>query len=157
MFGLLGVIGGLWAAGWVSQWVGAHWQHARPAVVFWALRWLVAVLAGLALASVLEWCGERLGGALKSTPAGWLDRAGGLLFGAGLGLASVTLVLLVMLSVRWPREPGAWAMQARSTATLMRAGARVAAFTAPVLPRGPWLHQRFVVAGGRVARRARPS
>jgi uncharacterized membrane protein required for colicin V production len=157
VFGLLGVLGGLWAAGWVSQWVGAHWQHARPAVVFFALRWLVALLGGLAVASALEWCGGMLADAVKGTAVGWLDRFGGLLLGAALGLAVVMAALLLMFSVRWPREPGAWAAAARSSAALMRAGAEAAAWAAPVLPRGRWLHQRFVEAGGRVAHRARPS
>ena len=157
VFGCLGVLMGLWAAGWVSQWVGAHWQYARPAVVFWVLRWLVAGLAGLALASLLEWCGERLAGAAKASPFGWIDRLGGLGLGGALGAAVVTLALLALLSLPWPRVPRSWTESSRSAPTLLAGGTLASGWLAPVLPRGRWLHLRFLDAGRRISRHAHAS
>src|SRR5258706_15304763 len=85
IFGLAGLIAGLWTASWVSQWVGAHWESARPAAVFWALRWLVAILAGLAAASLFEWLSHHVREAVDASPAKWLDRPGGMLGGGGAG------------------------------------------------------------------------
>ena len=59
VFAFLGVIGAVWIAMIVSRWVEAHWQGARPAVVFVVLRWVVAGLAALAVASLVTWWGER--------------------------------------------------------------------------------------------------
>src|SRR6267378_851783 len=59
VFAFLGGIGAVWIAMIVSRWVEAHWQGARPAVVFVVLRWVVAGLAALAVASLVTWWGER--------------------------------------------------------------------------------------------------
>lgn len=156
-FGCAGVLIGLWAAGWMAQWVGAHWQHARPAVVFWVLKWLVAGLAGLAVASLLEWCGERAAGAVKASPLGWLDRLGGLTVGALFGAAVVALALVALVLLPWPRRPRAWTESSRSAPTLLVGGAVASGWAAAVLPRGRWLHERFLEAERRVTRRARAS
>ena len=81
VFGLLGFAVGLWVAVQVSRWVGAQWLGARPAVVFWVLRWLVAALAGLVVASLFQWWGSLLGKAVQAGPAGWLDRVLGVRWG----------------------------------------------------------------------------
>src|SRR5438874_742544 len=75
LFGLLGLIAGLYTAAWMGQWVGHHWNGARPAAVFWLLRWLVAILGGLAVASLFEWMSHLAREAIHETPAKWLDRA----------------------------------------------------------------------------------
>jgi uncharacterized membrane protein required for colicin V production len=125
VFGLLGFAGGLWLALVVSRWVGAQWLGARPAVVYWVLRWLVAAFAALAFSSLLHWWGSLLGRAIQAGPAGWLDRVLGVPLGAMIGmtwaLALVTLALLVpgMLRVR------AAVTQARTAHALVSTGARV--------------------------------
>lgn len=152
VFGLGGVLLGLWGAGWMSQWVGAHWQGARPAVLFVGLRWLVAALAGLAIASAFEWSGNALAERAKSGAPGALDRLAGALVGALLGAVAASLVVLLMTLTPWPRDPRAWAESSRGAAMLVRGGAVVAGWTAPVLPRGTWLHGRFLEASRRIGR-----
>jgi uncharacterized membrane protein required for colicin V production len=152
VFGLGGVLLGLWGAGWMSQWVGAHWQGARPAVLFVVMGWLVAGLAGLAIASVLEWGGNALAEAAKAGSLGWVDRLLGALVGALLGAVVAALVVLLMTLTPWPRDPRAWAEASRGAALLVRGGAAVSGWTAPVLPRGTWLRGRFLEAAHRIGR-----
>jgi uncharacterized membrane protein required for colicin V production len=136
-FGLLGFVGGLCLAVQVSQWVGAQWLGARPAVVYWVLRWLVVALAGLALASLFHWWGSLLGKAVQAGPAGWLDRVFGVPLGALIGmmwaLALVTLALLAPGSFRM----GAAVRQARTAHALVSSGMRACD---AVEPRVPVLH-----------------
>lgn len=113
---LLGMLGGLWSLYAVSQWVGSHWQGARPAVIFWVLRSLVALLAGTAVAALFHWLGESLAEGVKGTGVGWLDRSGGFCFGAGLGACVVIAALVAMLLVPWPRQAAGIAARARVTA-----------------------------------------
>lgn len=142
-FALAGVVVGLWAAGWIAQWVGLHWQGARPAVAFFALRWVVAGLGGFALAALFQWWGAVLGGAVREGPFGWLDRAGGLAVGAAQGTLVVTLVLLAMLLTAWPRELGEAAARARVSAPLMHGAAVACDVAGSLLPGGGWLESRF--------------
>ena len=107
----------------VSQWVGAHWQGARPAVVFGLLRWIVALLAGFAVAAIFELIGERAGEGVRKSPAGPLDRAFGIVMGVVLGAVFLVAVLVGMLLTPWPREAGRAAAEARVTPRLL-AGAR---------------------------------
>ena len=101
MFGLLGLVGGLWLAVQVSRWVGAQWLGARPAAVYWVLRWIVVALAGLAVASLFHWWGSLLGKAVQAGPAGWLDRVFGVLLGALIGMMwAIALVTLVLFAPR---------------------------------------------------------
>ena len=124
VFGLLGFVGGLWLALWVYRWVGAQWLGARPAVVYWALRWLVVALAALAFASLLRWWGSLLGKAIQAGPAGWLDRVLGVPLGAMIGMtwaiALVTLALLAPGSLRLR----AAVTRARTAHALVSTGAR---------------------------------
>jgi uncharacterized membrane protein required for colicin V production len=134
LFGLLGVLGGLWSAAVVSQWVGQHWQGARPAVVFWVLRWLVAALAGLAVAALVQFLGDRKPGAGQADSPGWLDRTGGFVIGAALGAFVVAAAILLMLVTPWPREAARVAVRARATAVVLPAMQRVAGWSVRLGP-----------------------
>jgi uncharacterized membrane protein required for colicin V production len=116
---LAGVLGGLWSAWAVSQWVEAHWHGARPAAVFWTLRWVVAILVGCAVASFFTWFGIRLREGVKSADLGWLDRLGGLVFGAGLGACVSCAALIGLLLTPWPRGMAGEVKKARVTAPLL--------------------------------------
>lgn len=152
VFGFLGLVAGLWAAAWISHWVGQHWQGARPALVFLALRWLVAGLGGMAVASIFQWWGQHLGEAVKGGLVGWLDRTGGLAIGAALGAIVVAIVLLVALSLPLPKELEEAAARARVARPLMRGGARACAMTGDYFPGSAWLRGRFVAADRRAGR-----
>jgi hypothetical protein len=108
----------------VSRWVGAQWTGARPAVVFGTLRWLVAALAGISVASLCYWWGILLRKAVQAGPAGWLDRVLGFPLGAMIGMSwAIVLVALALLA---PRSFGmqAAAARARTAHTLVGTGAR---------------------------------
>ena len=122
-FSLLGWFGGFWSFIVVSQWVGAHWQGARPAVVFGVLRWLVATLAGFAVLALFQLWGERIGEAVQKSLGAWLDRAGGFVLGAAVGAAVVAAILVAMLITPWPRGAAGVAAEAHITGPLL-AGAR---------------------------------
>lgn len=119
LFTLLGWTCGLVSLIAVSQWVGAHWQGARPSAVFGVLRWLVALLAGFAVVAIFQLIGERIGDAVQKSVVVWLDRLGGLVFGAGLGTAAVVAVLVGMLLTPWPREAARIAAGAHFTRPLL--------------------------------------
>jgi len=150
VFAALGLITGLWAAGWVLHWVGGYWAGARPVVMFVALRWLVAVLAGLALASFFQWWGSQLRTAVQSGPLGWFDRLVGLAIGVCLGVAILAFVLMAALSVARPREIAGTIAHARVAAPLMNGAARACALGQHYFPGGHWLEQRFAAAESRV-------
>ena len=125
MFGLLGLVGGVCLVVQVSRWVGAQWLGARPAVVYWVLRWLVAALAGLAVAAFFHWWGSLLGKIVQAGPAGWLDRVFGVLLGALIGV--MWAIALVTLALFAPRLVGARTAvrQALTAHALVSTGARV--------------------------------
>jgi membrane protein required for colicin V production len=137
VLGVLGFAGGLWLAMQVSRWVGAQWVGARPAAVYWTLRWVVAGLAGLALASLFRWWGSRLGRAVHAGPVGWLDRVLGVPLGALIG--AVWAFALVVLVVLAPASPGLRRVVVRSRTghTLVSAGSRACD---AVEARAPMLH-----------------
>jgi len=112
----------------VSQWVGAHWSGARPAAVFAVLRWLVAMLSGLAVLAIFQIVGERIGEGVHKTVLGPLDRFGGLLLGALYGAFVVVVALVVMLLTPWPREAARWATDARVTPLLLQQTQHILAF-----------------------------
>ena len=132
-FSLVGWICGYVSLMAVSQWVGAHWHGARPAVVFGVLRWIVALLAGLAVAAIFELLGERTADGIRKSPAAPLDRLFGIAMGALLGVAFVVAILVGMLRTPWPREAGRLAAEARLTAPLL-AGARNILFVDRFVP-----------------------
>ena len=125
IFDLLGWVGGIWSLVVVSQWVGAHWQGARPAVVFAVLGWLVSLLAALAVKAVFHLMGERLLGGAEKTRGGLPDRIGGLALGAGIGIALVAAVWLGMLLLSWPRGVARTAAKSQMTGTLLAGGRAV--------------------------------
>ena len=124
VFDLLGWFGGFWSFIVISQWVGAHWQGARPAVVFGVLRWLVATLAGFAVLALFQLWGERIGESVRKSMVGWLDRVGGFVLGAAVGAAVVAAFLVAMLITPWPRQSARVAAAARNTGPLLT-GARI--------------------------------
>jgi uncharacterized membrane protein required for colicin V production len=152
VFVVLGLLVGSWAALFVSGWVGAHWHGARPVVAFLALRWLVAVLAGLAVAALFQWWGDSLGRAVREGPLGWLDRGGGFLVGATLGAIVGSLGLLAALTIQNPSAPGVVAARARVSAPAMGVCAGVCALGEAYLPGSGWLKQRFLAAKRRAVR-----
>jgi hypothetical protein len=151
------VIAGLWVAGWIAQWVGSHWEGARPAVVFGVLRWVVAALGGLAVASLFQWWGEILSGAVGKSPLGWLDRLGGFLIGAFVGMVVTAFVVLTLLLGPWPRVVRGAAARAKVASPLMSASARACAVGELYFPGGRWLRRRFQEAGRRSAGQSRPA
>lgn len=150
VFSLIGVVVGLWAAAWVSQWVGQHWQGARPAVIFWALHWLVAGLAGLAVACVFQWWGTRLGEAVRESPVGWLDRVTGMLFGGATGVLVTMALTLLMLLAPWPRGLSAQAARARVSPPLVHGGELACDWGGRFIPGQAWLKRQFILAAARL-------
>jgi uncharacterized membrane protein required for colicin V production len=137
VFGLLGFVGGLGLAVQVSRWVGAQWLGARPVVLYWVLKWLVAGLAGLAVAAIFRWWGGLLGKSVQAGPAGWLDRVFGLLLGALIG--TMWAIALVTVASFAPPSIGARAAVARALTAhaLVNTGARACD---AIEPRVPLLH-----------------
>lgn len=80
---------------------------------------MVAILAGCAVASLFTWVGGRLREGIKSTDLGWLDRLGGLVFGAGLGACLSCAALVGLLLTPWPRGMPEEVRKARVTAPLL--------------------------------------
>jgi hypothetical protein len=145
-FALLGLLAGFWCAGWVAQWVGARWQGARPAFLFSCLRWLVAGLSGLAVATLLQWWGNALGGAVKKSPFGVFDRIGGLAVGAGLGVLVGSLTMLGALLTTWPAALGEAAARSRFATPLMTVGAKLCGVEHRYFPGSDWLEEKFLAA-----------
>jgi hypothetical protein len=152
IFGVIGVLCGLWAAVFVYGWVERHWHGSQPLLAFLLLRWLVGSLAGLAVAALFQWMGDSLGKAVREGPLGWLDHGGGLLIGAALGAGFGSLVLLVALSTRYPSGPARAAARARVSEPAMAAGAQVCTFGETYYPGSVWLKQRFLAAKRRAVR-----
>ena len=144
--GILGVLTGLWAAVFVSGWIAAHWHGAQPALVFLALRWLVAVLAALAVAALFQWWGDHLGKATREGPLGWLDHAGGAVVGAGLGVAVGAMLLMGAFTLEIPSGIANAAARARIPTPVMATAAKICASGEAYLPGGGWLKKRFLAA-----------
>src|SRR5262245_62220353 len=85
VFVVAGLVFGFYAALTISRWIGGHWQGARPAGVYLVLRWMVAALVGLALATAFRWWGSSMAKAVKDGPLRWLDRSGGMVIGEAVG------------------------------------------------------------------------
>ena len=156
VFLALGLISGITAAGWALVYLGDHWRGLQPAWLLWVLRGLVAGLVMAGLASLWQWWGDKIGEAVQRGPAGWFDRAGGALAGAGFGAAFCALLLLVALTFPRRDAPGPWVTQSRFGAPLMSAGARACVWPRAWMPGSRWLEQRFRTAEQR-ARGFRPS
>jgi hypothetical protein len=118
---------------------------ARPAVIFWGLRWLVAGISALVFASLFHWWGGSLRKAIQGGPGGAVDRILGLPLGAMIGTGwAVALLTIALLS---PRSfgMGATVSRARTPHALVSFGAQacdVAERRLPILHRlGRWLHE----------------
>lgn len=115
----LGLVAGLLVGTLVLRWVGQHWLDARPAIVFTGLRWVIAICSGLAIASLLDWIGERAGwGPEGKGPPAW-DRALGAVMGASLGLVAAALVTLSVFSFPWLAPARAAAAAGRAAAPIL--------------------------------------
>jgi uncharacterized membrane protein required for colicin V production len=152
VFAVIGVVIGLWLAGVAYQWVGEHWRGARPALVFQVMRWLVAGLAGLAAASLLQWSGNQLGRSVREGPVGWLDRGGGLVIGALVGLMVCAFLMLAALTIERPRQPGLEVARMQFGAVTMSTAAGVCAIGESYLPGTTWFKERFLAARQRAGR-----
>ncbi len=130
-----------------------HWQGARPAALFWALRWLVAGLAGLALASVFQWWGASLSQAVKGSGLSLVDRLGGLALGAGLGAFVAAFLLLTLVMLPWPHRDEQVMARSRLASPVLAGAERVCALGERFFPGSGWLKQRFE----RALRRASPA
>lgn len=150
VFAFLGMCAGAWVVVAVGGWIGQHWQGARPAAVFFTLRWLVAVLAGLAVAAVFQWWGELAAKAAHDGPFGWADRAVGGAIGAATGLALAALLTLAMLQAPVLAATGRVAARGVATRPLVRGGVVVSKAAGSWLPGAAWLHGRFVSASRRL-------
>jgi hypothetical protein len=146
VFALIGLFAGVWVAAMTSQWVAAQWLGARPALAFLVLRWLVACLAGLAVATLLQWCGNRFRDGVHAGPVAWLDRSVGVAVGAATAVIVATVVLLVAIVVPGPRTVSETAALARVAPPLMSGGARACQLAGIVMPGGRWLGLRFLAA-----------
>lgn len=156
IFGLLGLVLGFFAAAWVLRWVGAQWDGARPAVVFWAMKLLVAALAGLVVASLIQWWGERIRDAVHSGPLGSLDRLGGGIVGLGIGIVVAALVVLGAASFPWRADVRTAVSRSRTAVPLLRAGSALDRLDDRFLPGAHWWGARFAAAERRalLARRS---
>lgn len=143
VFSVLGVFAGLWAGLWLFRWLDGYWTGAQPALAFMTLRWVVSGLVGLATASLLAWWGDSLGRAVQAGPAGWVDRGGGAVIGAGVGILMMALVTMAALLAPFPPRVAMETSYARTTLPLMIHAAQACSLGSGVLPGGVWLQERF--------------
>ena len=146
VFVVVGLVAGFYAALSIARWIGEHWDGAKPAGLYLVLRWMVAALVGLALATAFRWWGGSMAKAVRDGPLSWLDRGGGMLIGAALGTTVCTLGLLGALQFDNPNGPGMAAARARVGVSAMGAAAAVCAFGEAFLPGCGWLKEQFEVA-----------
>jgi len=154
VFVLVGMFLGLWAVVLTSRWVGEHWQGARPAVVFWLLRWLVAGLAGFSVAALFQWSGERAGRSVREGPLGGFDRALGVVLGAATGALFALVIVFGVL--RLPDVAGLVdpVARARVTAPILEQGRTLCERSKRVVPGGRWFRHQLQLATDRAAARA---
>ncbi|MEO7866831.1 MAG: CvpA family protein [Candidatus Eisenbacteria bacterium] len=150
VFAFIGIALGLIAAAWVSHWVGLHWNGARPMIVFIALRWVVAALAGFAVAALFQWWGELVSKATHDGPFGWLDRLVGGVIGIALGVVFAAFLVLAVVQFPWLRPAREAAVKGMASRPLLDAGVRLSRAGDRVFPGGKWLHGQFVQAALRV-------
>jgi len=136
VFSALGIFAGLWTGLWVSHWLDAAWRGSQPILVFLVLRWIVAGLAGLAFATLFQWCGDRLGRLVQSGPMAWLDRGGGFSIGALFGLVTIAMAMMVSLLVREPRALSRSVAAARTAEPMMATAAEACSLSSHYLPGG---------------------
>ena len=152
VFVVVGLVAGFYAALSISGWMGRHWDGARPAGLYLVLRWVVAALVGIALATAFRWWGSSMAKAVRDGPLSWLDRSGGMFIGAALGTTVCTMGLLGALQFDQPNGPGMIAARARVGVPTMGAAAAVCGLGAPFLPGCGWLEEQFEAAERRAVR-----
>lgn len=152
VFAFFGLVAGIFTAAWLARWVGGHWQHARPALVFGILRWVIAALGGLALTTLIAWWGEHVGESVREGPLGWLDRVVG--GGVGLVFGAAIAAVLVLVALEAPGFGFARnaARMGRTAHPLVRMGTGVTAWRGMPVPGAGWLHGRFVSAERQMSR-----
>lgn len=143
VFAALGLFAGLWSGLWASHWLDDYWRGAQPILAFAVVRWVVAVLIGLGAAALFQWWGELLGRAVRSGPAGWLDRGTGAGVGALAGAATSALVVMLSILVLQPRSLSDHVACARVAEPMMATAAETCSLLGRYLPAGGWLTKRF--------------
>lgn len=157
VFAFLGFLLGAWTLVVVGHWIGEHWGGARPAVVFVTLRWLVAALAGLAVAAVFQWWGDLAAKAAHDGPLGWVDRLVGGAIGAAFGLAVVAFALLLLLQAPMISVTGGVATRGLVPRPIVHGAVFVSRSLPAGMPLGPWLHRQFLHAARRLDRGQAPA
>ena len=100
-------------------------------------------LAGLAFATLFQWCGDRLGRLVQSGPMAWLDRGGGFSIGALFGLVTIAMAMMVSLLVREPRALSRSVAAARTAEPMMATAAEACSLSSHYLPGGRWWTEKF--------------
>ena len=144
VLGLAGLVIAIAAGIAIRQWVGAHWQGAQPAVVFWVLRWLVILLCGVAVLSLFQVVGQRVGDVVGDSAIGWMDRLGGLALGATFGIAVASLLVLASVRAHSPRWVRHGVDHSRYARRLVVGGADWSRQVVS-LPGGAALHRQYVI------------
>lgn len=150
VFAFLGMGLGVWATVVAGAWIGQHWQGAKPVIVFLTVRWLIAVLLGLAVAAVFEWMGETAAKAAHDGPFGWLDRLVGGVLGVATGVVLAALVVLVMLQAPLLAVSGDVAVRSAYSRPLVASGLVASKALGPRVPGCAWLHRQFDSAARRL-------
>lgn len=149
VFGAAGVLLGIWLATVVLDWVGARWAGAHPVALLWALKWVVAVLGGLTLASLLTIAAEAARHALHATPLGWVDRMAGVAAGLVLTCVAGCFAFLLALQLPAPRALHSAVREARCSAPILALGESLCT-SVPWFPGAAWLRVRFQSAARRI-------
>jgi colicin V production protein len=152
VFAFAGLVLGVLVGSAVADWVGTHWQSARPEIVFMLLRWLVAILSGLGVAAVMHAWGDLLAKAAHDGPFGWLDRVIGAALGLAVGLVCSVAVLVLLLQAPGLEFARPLAARGVTTGPLIAAG-DLASTWSKSLPGGLWLHEQLRSAARRLAGR----
>lgn len=127
----------------MSHWLDEYWRGAQPFLPFVVLRWVVAALTGLGAAALFQWWGEVLGRAVRSGPAGWLDRGAGVGIGALVGAATSALAVMASILLLQPRSLSDHVARARVAEPMMATAAETCSLLGRYLPAGGWLTKRF--------------
>ena len=151
LFAVAGVVSGLFVAVWLSEWVGAHWLHARPTLFFGFLKVLIAFLGAVSVVSLFGWLGTLAHDAAREGPLGVLEGPGGLVAGGLLGALAGTGIILLALNTSWPDAVPKAAACARLTEPALAQAAALCARAESYAPGVEWLRREFQKAGRRAA------
>jgi uncharacterized membrane protein required for colicin V production len=146
LFGMMGIVVALYVAGWLTQWVGGQWLHARPAVLFLILRAVVVIFTVLAVAALFGWLGTVARDAVREGPLGVIEGPGGLAIGASIGTLFVVVMMFLALEMPWPDAVAQTAARARLAVPMMRGAARACGAAERWSPGMGWLRTKFLKA-----------